>query len=161
MPGKPAARIMDPTAHGKPLGPGPGSPNVLIGNRPAWRAVMDQHACPAVSTSGPDGVGSVLMGSPTVLINNQMACRQGDIIVEKPGLAMGPMNPIVMGCPTVLIGESGGVTGGTGAPSAPALSAAVISAAQARVPQAQAMVVAAALTQASATGAALIECAPG
>lgn len=102
---KPAARVGDPTTHGAPLSPGPGSPNVLIENRPAWRATIDQHACPAVSASGADGVGNVLVGSPTVLINNQMACRQGDIVVEKPGAAMGPANPIVMGCPTVLIGE--------------------------------------------------------
>lgn len=99
-----AARVADPTTHGAPLSPGPGSLNVLIGGMPAWRAMIDQHACPAVSISGADGVGSVMMGSPTVLINGQMACRMGDIVVEKPGLAMGPMNPIMMGCPTVLIG---------------------------------------------------------
>ena len=50
--------------------------------------------------------GSVIVGSPTVFINNQMACRIQDIVVEKPGTAMGPANPIAMGCPTVLIGES-------------------------------------------------------
>ncbi len=93
----PAARVGDPTTHGAPLSPGPGSTNVIIGGQPAWRATIDQHACPATSVSGADGVGSVLMGSPTVLINNQMACRQLDIVVEKPGLAMGPMNPIIMG----------------------------------------------------------------
>ncbi len=103
----PAARITDPTTHGMPLAPGPGSMNVLIGGLPAWRAMIDQHACPAVSISGADGVGSVLMGSPTVLINNMMACRLGDIVVEKPGLAMGPVNPIIMGEPTVMIGEVG------------------------------------------------------
>jgi len=45
------------------------------------------------------------VGCPTVLINTQMACRIQDIVVEKPGSAMGPVNPIAMGCPTVLIGE--------------------------------------------------------
>lgn len=99
-----AARITDQTTHGTPLAPGPGSPNVLIGGLPAWRAIIDQHACPAVSISGADGIGSVLMGSPTVWINSQMACRQFDIVVEVPGLAMGPVNPILMGCPTVIIG---------------------------------------------------------
>ncbi len=69
--------------------------------------MIDQHACPAVSISGADGVGSVVMGSPTVLINNMMACRLGDIVVEKPGLAMGPADPIMMGEPTVIIGEVG------------------------------------------------------
>lgn len=103
----PAARVTDPTTHGAPLSPGPGSTNVLIGYLPPWRAMIDQHACPAVSISGADGIGSVIMGSPTVLINNMMACRLGDIVVEKPGLALGPANPIIMGEPTVIIGEVG------------------------------------------------------
>ena len=108
MAGKPAARLGDPTTHGSPLAPGPGSMTVFIEKKPAWRAMVDQHACPAVNISGPDGIGNVMMGSPTVFIENQMACRQNDIVVEKPGLAMGPMNPITMGSMTVLIGESGG-----------------------------------------------------
>ena len=103
----PAARVTDPTTHGAPLSPGPGSPNVLIGGLPAWRAMIDQHACPAVSITGPDGVGMVMMGSPTVLINNMMACRLGDIVVEIPGLALGPADPIIMGEMTVMIGIPG------------------------------------------------------
>ena len=103
----PAARITDLTTHGAPLAPGPGSTNVLIGGLPAWRAIIDQHACPAVSITGADGMGSVLVGSPTVLINNMMSCRIGDIVVEVPGLAMGPVDPIVMGEFTVMIGISG------------------------------------------------------
>ncbi|MGI4854287.1 MAG: PAAR domain-containing protein [Janthinobacterium lividum] len=99
--------MADPTTHGAPLAPGPGSANVMIGFMPAWRAAIDQHACPMVSVTGADGVGSVIMGSPTVFINGMMACRMGDIVIEKPGLAMGPANPIVMGCPTVMIGEVG------------------------------------------------------
>lgn len=115
----PAARVTDTTTHGSPLIPGPGSLNTLIGNLPAWRTIVDQHACPAVSISGADGVGNVIMGSPTVFINNQMACRVMDIVVEKPGTVMGPMNPIVMGCMTVMIGEVG-----MGSPQASALKAA-------------------------------------
>jgi hypothetical protein len=69
--------------------------------------MMDQHACPAVSISGADGVGMVMLGSPTVLINGMMACRLGDIVMEIPGLALGPVNPIIMGAPTVMIGEVG------------------------------------------------------
>jgi uncharacterized Zn-binding protein involved in type VI secretion len=103
----PAARILDATTHGLPLMPGPGSANVLIGSLPAWRAMMDQHVCPMVNITGPDGVGMVMMGSPTVLINGMMACRMGDIVMELPGLCLGPVNPIIMGCPTVLIGEVG------------------------------------------------------
>lgn len=34
-----AARVTDNTAHGNPLAPGPGSPTVLIGFMPAWRAL--------------------------------------------------------------------------------------------------------------------------
>jgi uncharacterized Zn-binding protein involved in type VI secretion len=107
MPGKPAARITDLTTHGSPLLPGPGSPNTLIGGLPAWRTNIDQHVCPAASITGADGVGSVIVGSPTVWINAQMACRIQDIVVEIPGLAMGPVNPIAVGFPTVLIGEFG------------------------------------------------------
>ena len=39
MPGRPAARLGDMTAHGSPLAPGTGSPNVLIGKKPAWRGL--------------------------------------------------------------------------------------------------------------------------
>jgi len=41
MPTGPAARLGDSVAHPAPplLGPGPGSTNVLIGNKPAWRGV--------------------------------------------------------------------------------------------------------------------------
>jgi hypothetical protein len=42
MPGRPAARILDPVAHPLPemLMPGLGSPNVMIGYKPAWRGVL-------------------------------------------------------------------------------------------------------------------------
>ena len=96
-----AARVGDPTSHGTPLTPlGPPSINVLIGGQPAWRAMMDVHACPLSNGPQPHVGGSVLKGSLTVLINNQPAARQGDSVVEGGG---GP-NSIVMGLPTVLIG---------------------------------------------------------
>lgn len=44
----------------------------------------------------------MITGSPTVLINNLPACRQGDKILE----ALGPPNIISFGCPTVIIGDS-------------------------------------------------------
>jgi len=96
-----AARIGDPTSHGTPLAPGPGSANVLIGGMPAWRAASDMHTCPQiVPPFGPPHVGGVVtMGSATVLINHLPAARQGDIIAEA-----GPPNSILMGCPTVQIG---------------------------------------------------------
>jgi uncharacterized Zn-binding protein involved in type VI secretion len=95
----PAARMGDMTSHGTPLGPGPGSPTVLIGGQPAWRATRDFHACPLVTALVPHVGGVVAMGSTTVLINSLPAARVGDQIVES-----GPPNAIAMGCMTVLIG---------------------------------------------------------
>ncbi|MFD1955264.1 PAAR domain-containing protein [Paenibacillus thailandensis] len=94
----PAARVGDPTSHGTPLGPGPGSPNVLIGGKPAWRAGSDMHAC-SLATPNPHGGGVVAMGSGTVFINGLPAVRQGDFVTEA-----GPPNTIAMGEATVLIG---------------------------------------------------------
>jgi uncharacterized Zn-binding protein involved in type VI secretion len=94
-----AARLGDATGHGSPLGPGPGSVNVLIGGKPAWRATADFHACPLVTLTVPHVGGVVAMGSLTVLINGLPAARQGDIITES-----GPPNSISMGEPTVMIG---------------------------------------------------------
>lgn len=99
MPGKPAARMGDATAHGKPLSPGPGCINVLIGNMPAWRAAADFSACPLTTGPVPHVGGVVAMGSVTVLIGLLPAARMGDPIPE-----VGPPNSIAAGLPTVLIG---------------------------------------------------------
>jgi uncharacterized Zn-binding protein involved in type VI secretion len=96
--GQPAARVTDLTSHGSPLVPGPGSPNVLIGSKPAWRAGSDMHTCP-LSDPKPHVGGVVALGSATVMINGLPAVRQGDQIVEA-----GPPNLIAVGEPTVLIG---------------------------------------------------------
>jgi uncharacterized Zn-binding protein involved in type VI secretion len=103
---KPAARLGD--MHTCPMvtglvphvgGPisGPGSPTVLIGGIPAAR-VGDMAVC-----VGPPDV--IAQGAPTVLIGAMPAARMGDMT------AHGGM--IVIGCPTVLIGNNGG-----GSPSA-------------------------------------------
>jgi hypothetical protein len=105
MAGRPAARVGDATSHGTPLLPGVGSLKVLIGNRPAWRTEIDIHICPVVSPKGPDGGGIVHVGSRKVLIENRMCVRQGDVIEETPGATLGHRNPIVSGCPAVLIGD--------------------------------------------------------
>lgn len=97
--GQPAARLGDPTSHGTPLAPGPGSVNVLIGSKPAWRATSDMHTCPLSDGPKPHVGGVVALGSLTVLINNLPAARQGDQVIE-----VGPPNPIAVGEPTVLIG---------------------------------------------------------
>ena len=75
-----AARVGDQTSHGTPLGPGPGSLNVLIGGMPAWRTTADFHTCPLVSPGPVPHVGGVVyVGSITVLINSLPAARQGDL----------------------------------------------------------------------------------
>ena len=95
-----AARVGDLTGHGTPLGPGPGSLDVLIGGQPAWLAQMSTHACPLVNVAVPHGGGVVAMGSVTVRINKVAAVRMGDQVVEVGG---GP-NPIAAGLPNVMIG---------------------------------------------------------
>jgi uncharacterized Zn-binding protein involved in type VI secretion len=95
---QPAARLGDQTSHGTPLGPGPGSLNVLIGGRPAWRVGADFHACPLFNGLVPHVGGVVAVGSATVLIGGLPAARQGDFVAEAPP------NTILLGELTVLIG---------------------------------------------------------
>src|SRR5215468_5964223 len=123
MPYGPAARVGDLTSHGSPLAPGTGSTNVLIGSMPAWRALMDFHACPIVKGLIPDVGGMIMLGSPTVLINSMMACRVMDMVVEIPG---GP-NPVAMGATNVCIGDVGVVAPSVGAPAIPISKALVAS----------------------------------
>ena len=81
-----------PVPHvGGPILPA-GEPTVLIGFMPAAR-----RGDMAVCVGPPD---SILLGSPSVLIGHKEAARVGDP-TEHGGM-------IVMGCPTVLIGASGG-----------------------------------------------------
>jgi uncharacterized Zn-binding protein involved in type VI secretion len=101
--GQPAARIMDmhvcpmltpgvpPIPHvGGPI-TGPGCPTVLIGGMPA--SVMgDMCVC-----VGPPA--TILMGSTGVFIGGKPAARMGDPTAHG--------GTIVLGFPTVLIGESG------------------------------------------------------
>ena len=63
-------------------------------------AMADKHMCATPLPIPPHGVGVVINGSPTVLINSLPACRQGDTVLE----ALGPPNTIAMGLPTVIIG---------------------------------------------------------
>lgn len=97
--GQPAARLGDLTSHGTPLGPGPGSPTVLIAGKPAWRAQADTHVCPLSDGPKPHVGGVVTAGSFSVFIGGLPAARQGDLVVEA-----GAPNAIVQGAPTVLIG---------------------------------------------------------
>jgi uncharacterized Zn-binding protein involved in type VI secretion len=97
-----AARVGDMTSHGTPLtpaGPTGGSPTVMIGKLPAWRAQVDAHACPLATGTVPHTGGVVAKGSLTVYINGSPAARVNDLIVES-----GPSNTITNGCLTVMIG---------------------------------------------------------
>lgn len=110
----PAARIGDmhlcPMSDGpKPHVGGPvskGEPTVLIGFMPAAR-VTDMCVC----VGPPDAIAK---GSPTVFIGYMMAARIGDLTVHGGN--------ITVGCPTVMIGDSGG--GGAGSLQGIALRAA-------------------------------------
>lgn len=73
---------------GGPILP-PGCPTVLIGFLPAAR-VTDMAVC-----VGPPDV--IVKGSPTVLIGGLMAARIGDTTAHG--------GTIVLGCPTVMIGD--------------------------------------------------------
>ena len=97
--GQPAARVGDKTAHGKPLGPGPGCLTVKIGGQSAWRALSDSHVCPLSDGPKPHGGGVVAKGSTTVRIGGMFAARVGDQVVE-----VGPPDAIAVGENTVLIG---------------------------------------------------------
>jgi uncharacterized Zn-binding protein involved in type VI secretion len=120
--GQPAARIGDmhvcplqtpgvpPIPHvGGPI-TGPGAPTVLIGGMPA-AVVGDMAIC----TGPPD---SIIKGSSGVMICGKPAARMGDSCTHG--------GTIVLGCPTVLIGEvsPGGPMGGSPAVASAAPAAA-------------------------------------
>jgi len=106
--GQPAARLTDmhvcpmltpglpPIPHvGGPI-TGPGAPTVLIGGMPA--AVMGDMC---VCVGPPD---TIILGSVGVFIGGKPAARMGDSCAHG--------GTIILGCPTVLIGEAGGGGGG-------------------------------------------------
>jgi uncharacterized Zn-binding protein involved in type VI secretion len=118
MPGKPAARLGDPTAHGGAI-TGPGVPTVLIGKMPA-ATMGDMHVCPMVTPATPPIPhvgGPITLGSTGVFIGKKPAARMGDMAV-----CVGPPSTVIMGCPTVMIGEagSGSQAGSAGAAAAAA-----------------------------------------
>jgi uncharacterized Zn-binding protein involved in type VI secretion len=82
---------------GGPILP-PGQPTVLIAGMPA-AVVGDMCVC-----VGPPDV--IAMGSAGVMIGGRPAARMGDMTIHG--------GSIVVGCPTVLIGETGSAGGGGG-----------------------------------------------
>lgn len=120
--GKPAARLTDPTAHGG-LIVGPGVPTVLIGKMPA-ATMGDNHVCPMMTPGTPPIPhvgGPITLGSTGVFIGKKPAARMGDMAV-----CVGPPATVIMGCPTVLIGEAGsGSQAGSAAAAGKAAAASV------------------------------------
>lgn len=90
----PAARVSDPTGHFGSVLP-PGTPTVLIGGLPA-AAAGDPAVCALPPPAGPHPPAPIAGGSTSVLIGGRPAARMGDLT--------GCGAPIVMGCPTVMIG---------------------------------------------------------
>lgn len=72
-----------------------GSPDVIIGGKSAWRALIDIHVCPI------HGPSVVLEGSTSVFINGFPATRILDELVEFGG----SINLLIQGSPTVIIGD--------------------------------------------------------
>ncbi len=79
-----------------------GFPQVLIGNMPASR-IGDMHTCPQVTVLVPHVGGPLILGSFTVLTGFSPQSRVGDALI-----CIGPPDAVAMGCPTVLVGMSGG-----------------------------------------------------
>jgi len=102
---KPSARLGDATAHGGVI-TGPCASTVLVAGVHAAR-LGDMHACP-MPTPAPHVGGPIVSGSNTVLIEGMPAARLGDTAA-----CNGPPDTIVAGCPTVLVGASGGASGAT------------------------------------------------
>jgi uncharacterized Zn-binding protein involved in type VI secretion len=104
----PPAPVPCPAPHpGMPLALTAGEFTVLIGKKPAARALMDVSAPCTIPGCAPGGPGHVAIGSKTVLIGKGMAARMGDMTAHPacPAIIPGPTGKVLPpGCPTVLIG---------------------------------------------------------
>lgn len=87
-----------------------GAPTVLITDMPAAR-LGDVHSCPLTTPTAHVG-GPIVSASNTVLIEGIPAVRVGDI-----ALCNGPPAAVTIGCPTVLVGSSGGSSSATSSSS--------------------------------------------
>ncbi len=90
-----AARLTDATAHGAPLAAGPGSANVRIGSRPAWRALPAgplQAALESASAAA-NGLTSAAMLNPASagpqLAKLQASLSQAGVAAAEQGNANG------------------------------------------------------------------------
>jgi uncharacterized Zn-binding protein involved in type VI secretion len=92
----PAARLGDTTATGDTI-TGPGAPTVLIENVPA--------ACLGDMVSGAACVGSITMGSSTVLIAGRPAARVTSVVVgSNPVTGVPVSTTLIKGATKTMIG---------------------------------------------------------
>jgi uncharacterized Zn-binding protein involved in type VI secretion len=87
-----AARVSDTTGHGMPLGPGPGSPTVMIGKMPAWRA-LPASIGPAVeaASNAMQSFMSVPVITPASAQSQLVQIQQG--LMQAAGSAAAKGNP--------------------------------------------------------------------
>jgi len=104
--GKPAAKLTSTCAHGGTVVLG--NPTVMVGKMPA-ACMGDMHVCPLVTGVVPHVGGPIILGSIGVLIGGRPAARMGDMVT-----CVGPPDTIMMGVPTVMIGEISPAPGGAG-----------------------------------------------
>jgi len=94
-----AARTTDATSHGTPLSPGPGSVNVLIGDKPAWRAL------PAAVAGAMDAISNTMdafMKTPIMAPANAAA----DLAQISQNLTEGGAQAAVAGAPDAVAAAS-------------------------------------------------------
>lgn len=86
------------------------STNVKINGKPAAMQGCEVQNSPSHIAMGPrfqknpTNKGTIMAGSPTVLVNGKPAARLGDTVMTCNDPADMPMGKIIVGSPTVLIG---------------------------------------------------------
>lgn len=103
-----AARVTDITVHGSPMVPGTGSPNVLIGNLPAWRAMSPAAVAAFVALIAKILVNVNKLATALTTNNPIAAAEAGKNLSEEVPQAMSmvaAMDKII--CPMLLLGIAG------------------------------------------------------
>jgi uncharacterized Zn-binding protein involved in type VI secretion len=111
MPGKPAARVGDMTAHGSPLSVGPGSMNVMIGKKPAWRGISAAQAAMLAQTftEGMENIGkaqlkvSAAAGTPAAVAAVENLAKTVVEAVENIAKLMASFATDIHTCPIVKV----------------------------------------------------------
>lgn len=103
-----AARITDITVHGSPMLPGTGSPNVLIGNLPAWRAMSPAAVAGFLSLIAQILVNVNKLAAALTSGNVLAAAEAGKNLEDQVPAAMNMIAAIdKITCPMLLLGIAG------------------------------------------------------